>query len=97
MLLFTNNFKIFILREIIDITNIYTLSELATRQKINSAVTLTKNKAMAELNTENQQRLEFLQFNEQKLRILETVSKFSYDFESLRDNFKEILTLLRNI
>lgn len=51
---------------------------------------------MAELNINNQERLEYLQLNEQKLRILEMVSKFSHDFESLKCNFKDILILLRN-
>lgn len=48
------------------------------------------------LKIEKQTRDNILKTTEQKVRILETVSKFSSDFKSLKDNFTEILTVLHN-
>ncbi|GAA4161011.1 hypothetical protein GCM10022217_25980 [Chryseobacterium ginsenosidimutans] len=48
------------------------------------------------LKIEKQNRTYILKTTEQKVRILETVSKFSSDFESLKYNFKEVISVLHS-
>ncbi|SKB98550.1 hypothetical protein SAMN05421800_11844 [Chryseobacterium balustinum] len=48
------------------------------------------------LKIEKQNRKHSFQVTEQRIRILETISKFSSDFESLKSNFKEIISVLRS-
>ncbi|WP_336688489.1 MULTISPECIES: hypothetical protein [unclassified Chryseobacterium] len=48
------------------------------------------------LKIEKQNKTYAFKTAEQKVRILETVAKVSDDFKSLKDNFKEIITLLHS-